>query len=220
MSSSHKAIVDQSSVEVRWVSPAVVAEVPLPGTRRFADLVGALEPFGPDASRIWAEAPSARLSDIEIRFGLRGGDILLAFSYAGFRILISPFETLYEKDLGRLADCALRQIGSGGLLPPQGRFFLSYGVHLRLDGITAADYLRTIVGGLPEVEPDGFSGKLSPAPPMAASASIRCEKSQNVPGGLFVGCTLEYDGVPELDSLTGRGLEAAGYVIALLGVRF
>ncbi len=89
MVSPFTAKVDRASVETQWISPTLLPELPFPGTKGFGTLLNDLAPYQPDASRISVETPSNRVSDVELRFGFRNGEIQLSLLYTGFRIILS-----------------------------------------------------------------------------------------------------------------------------------
>ena len=210
-----------TSVETQWISPVVLSEVPFPGTRPFGALIQDLQPFQPDATRISVETPSNRISDVAVRFGLRNGDIQLSLFYTGFRVGAAPFENSYQQDLGDISKIALARLGTQDLLSPGGRFVLGYQSHLRLEEVSASDFLRGLLGRPAGLDPDGCSYRFTPQDSTGVNmARVLCECSVKVNGGLYVQCNLEFEAVPELDRLTGRALEAVGYAIELLGIKF
>ncbi|MBI4908392.1 MAG: hypothetical protein HY820_32505 [Acidobacteria bacterium] len=213
-----QATIALSSVESQWLSPSVLPELPLPGTKSFATVLKVLSPYGPDASRITVETPSNRLSDVEVRFGLRGGNIQASLLYSGFRIQVAPFENAYEKDLRELSARLFDAISSPDLLPPGGRFQIRFQCHLTLSGATADDYLSERVSGS-SMKPEGCSYQfVPPATSGLQIARVIFEKSSRVPAGLYVSCNMEFDALLPLDELTTKALEAIGYAIITGGI--
>jgi len=215
-----KASVVKSSMEANWIAPAIVPELPVPGTRGFSALLKELQPFQPDANRVFVEVPSTRLSDVQIRFGLRDGDIQLAFFYTGFRITVFPFANEYQKDLPDLAARAVKYAGEGDLLPIGARFTVLYRSHLQLEGASATECLRKLTAAPVGMEAESCTYRLLSQPVDGViSCIIRLDRSQQVPGGLFVECNIEMDATSDLRDLMVRTLKVVGHAIAAIDIK-
>ena len=215
MGLQYKAKIVHSRIELDWVSPTLVTELPFPGTRAFAAIIKGLEPYQPDASRITVETPSTKLSEVFVRFGLRNGEIELRLYYTGFKIVALPFEKSHASELGLLAMVAFNNLGFREMLPPRGRLNVHYQAHLQLEGGSLALLLREHVSSpLAGLEPDGCSYLFtSPDSNAVRPAKLQVERSLRFDESLFVDFLLELDVVEDLDMLVGRSMETIGNAI-------
>ena len=157
MLSECKAKVVHSTIEIQWIARTIIPELPFPNTEAFRMLIRKLEPHNPEANRIFVETPSNKLSDVEVRFGFRNGDIQLSFNHTSFRLAAAPFENAYREELGKLAICAASQPGSRDSLFPSGKYVVQYMCHLELEGRVAADFFSQIVNSPSDLNPEGCS---------------------------------------------------------------
>ena len=220
MPAGFKAHVDLANLDCKWFAPSLIFDLPFPGTQAFKALVDDLGPFKPEANRIAVEAPTGKVSDVAIRFGLRDGDIDLAFFYTGFRLLLRPFDKSYEKDLAPLVKCAASHVGIGGLVSPGGRFSVRYQAHLRFpEASVDAIFQEVVVSRVSGFEPNGCSFSFRPPDlPRLKAAKLLVEHSAKIELGLFLECNLEFDGSGDLDPLPALAMEVVGYAIESIGI--
>ena len=221
MALQFKAKVLHSTIEIDWLSPTLVAELPFPGTRAFAAIVNDLEPYQPEAGRMTVETPSNKVSDVFVRFGLRKGEIELRLYYTGFKIWVSPFEKSHAADLVLLAMVAFNNLGFREMFPPIGRLNVHYKGHLQLEEGSLIPMLREHVSSrLAGLEPDGCSYLFTPLDvPAVRPAKLHLERSLKFDESLFVDLRLELDVVENLDVLIGRSLETIGNAIDSIGIQ-
>ena len=179
-----------------------------------------LGPFKPEANRIAAEAPARKGSDVAIRFGLRDGNIELSFFYTGFRLLLRSYDRSYAKDLRPLVKCATSHGGLDESISPGGRFCVRYQVHLRFPEASVDALFREVVESrVPGFEPIGCSFSFRPPDlPRLMAARLLAGRSTKIDEGLFLECSLEFDGSGELDPLPDLAMEAVGYAIESIGI--
>ena len=221
MALHYKAKIVLSTIELEWLSPTLVAELPLPGTRAFSAIVKDLAPYQPEAGRMTVENPSNKVSDVFVRFGLRKGEIELRLYYTGFKIVVSAFEKSHEADLRFLAMTAFNNLGFREMFLPTGRLNVHYQGHLQLDPGSLIPLLREHVSDrFAGLEPDGCSYLFTPLDtPTVKPAKLQLERSLRFDESLFVDFRLELDVVENLDILVGRAMETIGNAIDSIGIQ-
>ena len=214
------AQVKESQIEVVWIYPGVLPEIPFPATERFANLLRSLEPYRPNVRGINVEAPTGKLSEVAVRFGLLDGEIVLSFAYDGFSIRSFAFKDTHRSQFGIIAGIALANVQPEGRLPIAGRYQLRYQGHWQIPEGDGRQYLQQMAATpSPEMACDGvaFTFKV-PAPQPGGTGRLLLENSLRVTSGLFCECSVEFPSALEVSFLTQIALESISHAIALTGI--
>lgn len=95
--------IEQVSLNVKWIYERIIPSLPTVGTEAFRILCKRLAPLGLSASRIFADAPTNKLSDVLMTIILLEGRFGIKFSVSFFEIIV---DELYEDDEQNVVDIA------------------------------------------------------------------------------------------------------------------
>ncbi len=125
--------VEQVSIAFKWNYERLIQSLPVVGTDSFGGLCKKLAPFGIDASRIIAEAPTNKLGDAQMTIILLDGRLGIRFTISSFEIISDDFIDGDERNIIDIAEItfgALKKIDED-VVNGNANIKLSY--HLKLE---------------------------------------------------------------------------------------
>ena len=190
--------IEQSSLNCRWTYERMLPSLPNPGSAAFASLCKGLHSYGISPSGVFAEAPSSRLSDVNIGISLIDNRVILRFTAGWFELNVNNLFDTDEEGLIGIADqvfIALKLIDGD---TTNGSMRVRLSSHLKLPPLEASTFLEEhfrLHETIPGLIPDAAAYKVN-LQQKTKSQELRMviAKSLIITDGIFIDLTAEYRG--------------------------
>ncbi|MDQ3635695.1 MAG: hypothetical protein M3405_14475 [Acidobacteriota bacterium] len=188
--------IEQVSLNFRWDYERLIQSLPVVGTDSFGILCKKLAPFGIDASRIIAEAPTNKLGDAQMTIILLDGRLGIRFTISSFEIISDNFIDGDEQNIIDIADItfdALKHIDED---VTNGNANVKLNYHLKMQSNENLQMLSehlNLSNDITELTPEAATYKIDlPENKNLNYATVVLANSLTYVDSIFLGITLDY----------------------------
>jgi hypothetical protein len=214
---------EQAWIAYRWTFDKMLPGLPGPGTNAFAALIRELRPHGVTPARILVEAPTASLSDVNLRvFLLEGERAVLRISYSFFELAINYLSEGDDKIFASIVGAVFGALLEFDKDSKQGKSQITVRAHLKLVAADPETFLREHLNwqeSQGSLAPDLFYYKVNMSEDSRASAiRIGATKSLHFDQALYVELTADYSIPADADLAGDEFAEDARRALSLIGL--